>query len=137
VKGIYVLLIQLSRDANVTVGKLGTLHFIEGLYAYVGSAQGALEKRVQRHLRREKQVFWHIDYLLQNPNAKILKVFTLPAGRKEECSTAKRIAANGRIAVGFGCSDCHCQSHLIQIDDCNFLNRSMQEYALPNPSTTS
>ena len=71
-KGIYVLIIQVSNDVAVQVGALGKLTFTKGLYAYVGSAQVNLEKRVGRHLGKEKRKFWHIDYLLGNNAAKVL-----------------------------------------------------------------
>ena len=74
-KGIYVLIIQVSNDVAVHVGALGKLTFTKGLYAYVGSAQVNLEKRVGRHLGKEKRKFWHIDYLLGNNAAKVLGVF--------------------------------------------------------------
>ena len=74
-KGIYVLIIQVNKDINIKVGALGETAFPKGLYAYVGSAQTNLEQRVKRHLKTEKRKFWHIDYLLDNPTAKITKVF--------------------------------------------------------------
>ena len=129
--GIYVLIIQLSEDTNVNVGKLGPLHFPKGLFAYVGSAQVAMEKRVERHLRKEKQVFWHIDYLLQSPNARILKIFTKTAGKTEECSIAGQIAEKGEAVPDFGCSDCRCKSHLHSITDYRFLTNVMKEYKMP------
>jgi Uri superfamily endonuclease len=135
--GIYVLIIQLSSHANVIVGKLGTLHFTEGSFAYVGSAQVALEKRIERHLRKEKRVFWHIDYLLQNHSANILKAFTKTAEKQEECVVAKRIAAKGKAVASFGCSDCRCTSHLFRIRDYYFLSGFMQEYNVPNLSAVS
>ena len=51
-KGIYVLIIEVSQGAEIQVGTLGNVHFAKGLYAYVGSAQNGLEKRVERHIRR-------------------------------------------------------------------------------------
>lgn len=135
--GIYVLIIQLSSDADVTVGKLGTLHFTEGLYAYVGSAQVALEKRIERHLRKEKRVFWHIDHLLRKPNTKVVRVFTKTAKKQEECNIAQRISERGETVAGFGCSDCHCTSHLIRINDYDFLREFMQEYSPSNLSASS
>lgn len=136
-KGIYILIIQLNKNVNITVGKLGKLPFQKGLYAYVGSAQTNLEKRIQRHHRREKRMFWHIDYLLQNPNSKIVKVYYKTANKTEECSTAHMIAAEGEFVAGFGCSDCHCKSHLFHVKDYDFLRESMLEYVLPNLSTVS
>jgi len=60
-KGIYVLFISVKRDIFVKVGALGKVKFSQGTYAYVGSAQNGIEKRVIRHLRKEKRKFWHID----------------------------------------------------------------------------
>lgn len=136
-KGIYILIIQLNKNVNVTVGKLGKLSFQKGLYAYVGSAQTNLEKRIQRHHRKEKRMFWHIDYLLQCPNSKIVKVYYKTVNKTEECTIANMIAAEGEFVAGFGCSDCHCKSHLFHIKDYDFLHEPMQEYVLPNLSTVS
>jgi Uri superfamily endonuclease len=137
VKGIYVLIIQLRTDADVTVGRLGTLHFPEGLYVYVGSAQTALEKRIERHLRKEKQLHWHVDYLLQCSSAKVLKIFCKNAGKPEECNIASKIATKGEGVNGFGCSDCRCKSHLFRISNCDFLAGFMQEYEMPKLSADS
>jgi Uri superfamily endonuclease len=85
------------------------------LYAYVGSAQTNLEQRVKRHLKREKRLFWHIDYLLDNNAAEIVKVLYKEGDKTEECKTATRIGENGTPIAGFGCSDCNCKSHLFHI----------------------
>jgi Uri superfamily endonuclease len=137
VKGIYVLVVQLSKNTDVTVGKLGKSSFAKGLYAYVGSAQNVLEKRIERHFRKEKRVFWHVDYLLQSPASKILKVFYKTAGKPEECAIAKKIGAEGEAIAGFGCSDCHCKSHLFRVNDYDFLREFMQERETPKLSASS
>jgi Uri superfamily endonuclease len=124
-KGIYILIIQLSSDAAVQVGALGKLIFKKGLYAYVGSAQNNLEQRVRRHLTKEKRKFWHIDYLLDNDVAKVTAVFHKEADKTEECTVAKAIGKKGEAAVGFGSSDCNCKSHLYRIEDCGFLQEFM------------
>jgi Uri superfamily endonuclease len=129
-KGIYTLVIQLSEDAQIRVGALGKLHFSKGTYVYVGSAQSNLEKRVARHLRREKRVFWHIDYLLQSPCARVLKVFWKAAGKAEECEIVKRLNREGEAVAGFGCSDCHCKSHLFRVEAYGFLREFMEETAI-------
>jgi len=126
-KGIYVLIIRVAEDINVNVGALGKRVFPKGWYAYVGSAQTNLEQRVKRHLRSEKRKFWHIDYLLDNPAAKIIKVFFKEAPKAEECKTAQVIGEKGKAVAGFGCSDCRCRSHLFRVDSCEFLLDSMQE----------
>jgi Uri superfamily endonuclease len=136
-KGVYVLVIQLSQTAEVHVGALGTLHFAKGLYAYVGSAQNNLEKRIERHTRKEKRRFWHVDYLLENPASKIVAVFFKEAPKTTECAIAEAIDQRGEAVVGFGCSDCRCLSHLHRIKDADFLLGSMRELKMPKPSKSS
>jgi Uri superfamily endonuclease len=121
VKGIYVLIIQVDKDVGVNVGALGKLRFKKGEYAYVGSAQTNLEKRINRHLRKKKRKFWHIDYLLDNDAAKIANVFFKEANKAEECRIAQVIGARGEPTAGFGCSDCKCKSHLFQLKNYGFL----------------
>jgi Uri superfamily endonuclease len=110
--GIYSLEISLSKGANIRVGALGNVYFREGSYMYVGSAQRNLEKRVQRHLRKEKKLFWHIDYFLSSEHAKIEKVFFRQADKLAECEIAQELGRRGEPVPWFGCSDCRCQSHL-------------------------
>lgn len=115
IKGIYILFIQVKRDVAVEVGSLGKLKFNKGNYAYVGSAQNGIEKRVARHLRREKKKFWHIDYLLAQGGVKIEKIAYKEAPKEEECRTAQTLLKFGEPIIGFGCSDCSCKSHLFKI----------------------
>lgn len=114
-KGIYVLLIGINKDMQRRIGSLGEVYFSRGIYAYVGSAQNNLEKRIARHTAKRKKKFWHIDYLLDSASARILKVFYKEAGKEEECRTAKKLSEKGRAISGFGASDCNCKSHLFQI----------------------
>jgi len=125
-KGVYALIIQLDKDIGVNVGGLGKLKFEKGSYAYVGSAQVNLEQRIKRHLREEKRLFWHIDYLLNNSAARIAKVFYKQADKTEECGLAKAIGKRGKPVDGFGCSDCSCKSHLFRIEDYRFLQKYMR-----------
>ncbi len=125
--GIYSLVIKVEKKIDVNVGTLGKLSFPEGLYAYVGSAQTNLESRVKRHLRKNKTKFWHIDYLLARPESKIVKTFMVQAGKNYECVVARKIAERGKPVASFGCSDCNCKSHLVRIDDHNFLGEIMRE----------
>jgi len=127
-KGVYVLIIQVNKDSDVNVGALGKLRFEKGLYAYVGSAQTNLEKRIKRHFRKEKRKFWHVDYLLDNSSAKIAKVVFKQASKSEECETAKVIDERGEPITGFGCSDCNCKSHLFHIRDHRFLQETMRVF---------
>ena len=83
------------------MGRLEEVSFKEGVYIYIGSAKGCLEARLQRHLRKEKRIFWHIDYLLENKKAKIF------------CQDP----TTEIIKKGFGSSDCKCLTHLFFIKD--------------------
>jgi Uri superfamily endonuclease len=121
-KGIYVLVISIQRDVKLRIGALGSVNFQKGLYAYVGSGQNGLEKRVKRHLRKgEKKLFWHIDYLLDNDAVRVVKVFYKEAEKSEECRLAKKLSERSVPVVNFGCSDCDCVSHLFMLGDSNNL----------------
>jgi Uri superfamily endonuclease len=129
-KGVYILVVSVSKDINVNVGALGSVKFEKGVYAYVGSAQNNLEKRIERHLRKTKQKFWHIDYLLDDANVKVLKVFYENAGKSEECKVANKIGERCVPTKGFGSSDCKCKSHLFKLEDYQFLGEFMFETLL-------
>jgi Uri superfamily endonuclease len=131
-KGVYVLVIRVEADTDVNVGALGRLTFRKGLYAYVGSAQNNLEQRLKRHLRKGKRRFWHVDYLLDDEAAKVVKVFQRQANKAEECKIAEVISERGAPIEGFGSSDCSCRSHLFRIGDCGFLQESMQVLGVKN-----
>ena len=98
---------DLQHDADIIIGKLGTILFKKGTYVYVGSAP--TEKRLERHLRKEKKFHWHIDYFLEE--AEIKEIYIVENG---ECETAQNI--NLPYIKGFGCSDCRCPSHLFYGD---------------------
>ena len=109
-KGSYLLLIELENDTTHTVGKLGEIAFNKGFYVYVGSALIGLDPRIKRHLRDNKNIHWHIDYLLEY--AKIVDIFYKENIHREECIIAKKFEGTLPSILGFGCSDCKCKSHL-------------------------
>jgi Uri superfamily endonuclease len=108
-KGSYILLMKLSENSKVRVGKLGIIPFGRGYYCYVGSAMNSLEGRIERHLKADKRRFWHIDYFLQK--AKISKIFYFE-NERIECDIASNLENKFDSLKGFGCSDCKCKSHL-------------------------
>jgi Uri superfamily endonuclease len=110
VKGGYVLLISLSRAQTVTVGGLGSIGFVAGSYAYVGSALGGLEARIRRHLKVTKKKHWHIDYLLER--ASVSRIIMAESGERLECRLAARLGSQFEAVPGFGSSDCRCPGHL-------------------------
>jgi len=109
-KGSYILIAELKDDLSISIGKKGKIKFYKGYYIYIGSAVNGLEKRIQRHLRDDKKMHWHIDYLLKY--AIIRDVFYKESRYKEECDIAKGLDKNLISIKGFGCSDCKCESHL-------------------------
>ena len=124
-KGIYILTILIDKGIAVKVGALGKIFFKKGFYAYVGSAQNSLEKRLNRHFKKAaKRKFWHIDYLLAENHVNIVKVFLKEAEKLEECLTAQRLGEFGVPVEGFGCSDCNCKSHLFMFSDRHLLKNT-------------
>jgi Uri superfamily endonuclease len=109
-KGSYILLIESKKDFEVVIGKLGKLNFKKGFYVYVGSALNNLESRINRHLRTDKKIHWHIDYLLNLTD--IIDVFFKESSKKEECTISNEFEKRLKFLKGFGCSDCKCKSHL-------------------------
>jgi Uri superfamily endonuclease len=107
-KGCYILVIEIEKDKKIKIGKR-EIYFKKGYYAYVGSAMNGIEKRLERHLRKEKRKKWHIDYLLEK--GKIKKIFYKESKFKEECNIARRFNSFEFIPK-FGSSDCRCKSHL-------------------------
>jgi Uri superfamily endonuclease len=131
-KGIYVLIIQINKTIRPKIGALGELTFPAGLYAYVGSAQNNLELRVKRHLGKEKRLFWHIDYLLNNEAAKIIGIYCRQGGKTEECHIASLLEKKAEPITGFGCSDCRCNSHLFRAENFEFLRKHMHPLKVNN-----
>jgi Uri superfamily endonuclease len=111
--GTYILVIALDHDARITIGRLGKYDLREGYYLYVGSALNGLSNRLARHLRREKRLHWHIDYLLQV--ASVCEVWYSAGPQRRECAWAEALERSGDVepsVAGFGSSDCRCRSHL-------------------------
>jgi Uri superfamily endonuclease len=104
------LIIDVEQPIRLAVGRLGDCDFPAGRYVYTGSAKRALEARIARHLRKEKALHWHIDYLLAAAGVNVVAVHRSTCA---ECALNRR--TKGAIVVaGFGASDCRagCRSHL-------------------------
>jgi len=116
-RGIYVLRIRLHTSLWLAAGALPRRTYSGGIYCYVGSAQRNLRSRISRHMKTDKPLRWHIDYLLVQPEAEIDAVFTLCADKSLECDTAWRLSLCGEPVPRFGASDCRCRAHLIRTDE--------------------
>ena len=82
---------MLSRDITIQIGKLGSFDFGEGFYVYVGSALNSLESRLKRHLRDDKKLFWHVDYLLADLNVDLVEIVFAVDNGKWECAIASKL----------------------------------------------
>jgi Uri superfamily endonuclease len=117
-KGVYCLIL-FHGPCTIRVGALGDLAFPGGWHVYTGSAQGPGGlKRVRRHIglvSSGKQTRrWHIDYLLGDEHVTLFSALCARTALPLECELADAI---GGVPVrGFGCSDCHCSSHLFYFD---------------------
>jgi len=130
VSGVYILAISVKENIELNVGALGSMFFEKGMYAYVGSAQNNVKKRVERHLERTKKKLWHVDYLLSNEQVAVEQVFYKKAEKIEECSIAQRLGERNIPIEDFGCSDCRCRSHLFLLKDPDYL-RTLGQLAEP------
>ncbi len=124
--GIYSILLQIPEDLTLEVGGLGSMNFLRGFYVYTGSAMGpgGIGARISRHIRTEKKIFWHIDYLVINPSVKVFALFRAESKWKMECDVNKSIVSNFDVSIvsGFGSTDCKaaCGGHLLFLRDTGF-----------------
>ena len=109
--GSYLILIHIPRNVTVRVGSLGDRHLCAGYYVYVGTAKRALTKRIARHLRKNKTVHWHIDYLKEYTDRCTAMPIRSSTPLEHELAEAVGKIADGCVA-SFGSSDCDCPSHL-------------------------
>lgn len=114
--GLYVLVLKLKNNRRIKPGQLPETEFKRGTYLYVGRAKRGLRKRLERHLKKRKRLFWHIDYFLRA--ARITGIW-VKLRSFDECRTIRQIRnILKRSEVPqkrFGASDCHCLSHLLYL----------------------
>lgn len=121
--GVYVLLIHVPYSMTVRIGELGNIRFQEGYYAYVGSALGGIDRRVGRHMKNEKKLHWHVDYLLLR--SRPVDVFSAETGERRECEIARQLSKGFSSVDKFGSSDCGCKSHLFYSKDPNEITKEI------------
>jgi len=127
-KGSYHLIIYLSKSRWITIGKLGKFRFPKGYYIYTGSAMNSLSARIDRHLKKKKRLFWHIDFLLKY--GKILKVRENVSKTRRECQENLKVGRLfGAIILHkkFGSSDCNCQTHLFFFPQKQFIQKLLNK----------
>jgi sugar fermentation stimulation protein A len=108
----YVLVLEKSGSSVVRLRKQ-TIFVEEGFYLYVGSAKRGLEKRIERHLRKRKKRFWHIDYITSRRDVGVRAVLLSMLG---ECETLRAVSSFGTLfGHKLGSSDCTCPSHFVRL----------------------
>lgn len=133
-KGSYILVIFIQKNIELIIGALGKIKFKKGFYSYIGSAMGnsgstTLVNRVRRHISssESKNIHWHIDYLLNNKNTFVYRLYLIPSLQNLECLIANELlnVSDGYIN-SFGSSDCYCNSHLIHFKELKPLDKLYQ-----------
>jgi sugar fermentation stimulation protein A len=107
--GIYALLIRCP-PCKINVGALGEIQIPAGFCVYIGSAQKNMEARISRHLRKNKTLRWHIDFLLTR--ASVVGHVEIQAPKSCEESIALALQRDYGYIKGFGASDSRAKSHL-------------------------
>jgi len=118
-KGVYCLVFA-NDSRRIQIGALGIIDFPGGWHVYTGSAlgPGGLQ-RVSRHFRLfscgSGKKRWHIDYLLTDSGFSLRYAICASTTDPRECEIARTVG--GVPVPRFGCSDCHCRSHLFSFAD--------------------
>jgi endonuclease-3 len=117
-RGLYVLVLKLKKNWKIKPGQLPETKFKRGTYLYVGRAKHGLRKRLERHLREDKALFWHVDYFLQVAKVKDIWV---KLNSFNECRMVRQIRKSVKDSViplkKFGASDCRCPGHLLYLPE--------------------
>ena len=115
-KGTYLLFLINTSNIEISIGALGLVAFLEGVYVYVGSALGlgGIERRVRRHLSLTKKTFWHIDYFSKQAGVSIIAITEIISNQKLECEISNKLSQHSLSRTRkFGASDCSCEGHLL------------------------
>lgn len=95
----------------------------------MGTAQKNMIQRISRHIKREKKIRWHIDYITSNPDFKIINCYISELSKEYECKIVRQLETAFKFDAPvkkFGSSDCKtCTSHLLFCSEkeFNFSNR--------------
>jgi Uri superfamily endonuclease len=83
------------------------------------STKKSLHSRLTRHLKRTKNKFWHIDYVLSDPYPSVI-VDIMINEKPCECVISHKLHSSKNcelVKKGFGSSDCNCISHFFRIKE--------------------
>ncbi len=111
------MVIVLGVRLHLRIGRLGIHSLPPGYYVYIGSALVGLSSRLRHHLRSEKRLHWHIDYLLRQ--AAVAQIWYALGQDRLECvwnAILSNLPGAMSFIHGFGASDCKCFSHLTHFE---------------------
>ncbi len=120
-QGVYVLVLEVKNHLRINTNRFKWI-IKPGFYLYFGSAKGKtatnLGNRLLRHLKKEKNIFWHIDYLTTHVDTEIISTYYNTSSEVTECSALRQFKEefqNATIISNFGSSDCKskCGGHLL------------------------
>ena len=78
-----------------------------------------MSQRIDRHKKRDKKCFWHIDYLLTDKNVQLEDITIISENASDECSENKKLLQEKAsiVAGGFGAADCKndCVEYLLYL----------------------
>lgn len=129
--GVYLLELHIKKAIQIKTKRFLGQQFPKGYYYYSGSAQKNLSHRLERHIRKNKIIHWHIDHLTSDPDCEIKAVFIANGKDKNlECEFVDVLLREFGLKItseGFGNGDCHtCNSHLLyskkKIDHNHFIS---------------
>jgi Uri superfamily endonuclease len=119
-KGTYTILVRCKGASFSTFGKLGRARLRKGHYLYTGSALGSgavsLEGRLERHMRRQKRLRWHVDYLTSRRDCNVTGAVYVVSNSRLECRVNSSISKEldvRPVLLKIGASDCKCNGHLL------------------------
>ncbi|UCG90677.1 MAG: DUF123 domain-containing protein [Candidatus Heimdallarchaeota archaeon] len=120
-QGVYVLVFERICSLLIEISRFKWLLKSE-FYLYFGSARGktstSLEKRLGRHFKGQKKIFWHIDNVTSHSDTKMISAYYTTTTGLTECSALQGFVQNfhnTEIIQNFGSSDCKakCGGHLV------------------------
>jgi Uri superfamily endonuclease len=125
IPGTYILVLESHFTREIRIGSLGIVHILPGFYLYVGSAfgPGGLRARLSHHLKSAPKPHWHIDYLRNEVELKIIGYNSSP--EKLEHKLAEYLGSLPVLTIPlprFGASDCRCPAHLFYNPDPDTIN---------------
>ncbi|MGQ9856351.1 MAG: GIY-YIG nuclease family protein [Fervidobacterium sp.] len=107
------MLVKINTRTELKVSK-NSWNLMPGLYAYIGSAMNNIEKRILRHLRKNKRKHWHIDYLTEV--GEVICAVMFPSENRIEETISKMFSKRFELIPGFGATDLDVDTNLFFVN---------------------